>query len=116
MIIGQASWLADTWGMHGDVGWGWMTVMMGGMVLFWAVVIVGIVWLIRGFERRGSGGGEAAAGRESPIEILERRFAEGAISSEDYWARRQVLVSGNAEPNGARSEVRVAPSGGGGQR
>ena len=98
MTIAQASWLADTWGMHGDVGWGWMTVMMGGMVLFWAIVILGIVWLIRGVERRGPSGGEAAVSRESAIEILERRFAEGAISREDYWARREVLVNGKAEP------------------
>jgi putative membrane protein len=102
--------------MHGDVGWGWMTVMMGGMVLFWAIVILGIVWLIRGFERKGPSGGESAVSRESPIEILERRFAEGAISPEDYWARRQVLVNGKPEPNGARSEVTVSPSAGASQR
>lgn len=33
--------LADSWGMHGgDVGGGWMIVM----VLFWAVVVLGIIW------------------------------------------------------------------------
>jgi putative membrane protein len=87
-----------------------MTVM-GGMVLFWAIVILGIVWLIRGFEGRGPSGGDAPVGRERPVEILERRFAEGAISPEEYWARRQVLDDGKAEPSGARSEVPVAPGG-----
>jgi hypothetical protein len=43
---------------------------------------------------------ESAATKETPAEILERRFAEGAITVEDYRERRKVLVNGN-EPNGA---------------
>ena len=84
--------LADTWGMHGDdVGTGWMVVMMVFMVLFWAAIILGIVWLARG----ASGGGWHWRGErketETPCEILERRFAEGAISVEDYQQRREVI-------------------------
>jgi hypothetical protein len=33
------------------------------------------------------------------VEILERRFAEGAISVEEYRTRREALVDGTAEPN-----------------
>lgn len=89
MSLLMLTWLADTWGMHGDVGWGWMTLMMIVMVLFWGAVIVGIVWLIRGFARSGA----APVGRgESPVEILERRFAEGAITPEDYRTRREILI------------------------
>ena len=82
--------LADTWGMHGDdVGTGWMVVMMVAMLLFWTAIILGIVWLARGsFEgwrwREGP--------RETPSEILERRFAEGAISAEEYQQRREVIA------------------------
>jgi uncharacterized membrane protein len=39
-------------------------------------------------------------GTERPVDILERRFAEGAITEEDYRARRDVLVSGTVEPVG----------------
>ena len=39
---------------------------------------------------------------EGPVEILERRFAEGAISLEDYRARREVLANGT--PNGAHKD------------
>ena len=88
-----AALLADTWGMHGDdVGTGWWIVMMVFMVLFWAAVILGIVWLVRG----ASGGGWHWGGerKETPSEILERRFAEGAISVEDYRARREVIAGG----------------------
>ena len=89
MELAQVTPVADTW-MHGGVGWGWM--MMIPMVLFWGAVIFGVIWLIR-----TAGGGSAAERKESPTEILERRFAEGDISVEDYRARREVLGNGTAE-------------------
>lgn len=102
--------IADAWGMH-DVGVGWMVAMMGVMVLFWAAVILGIVWLVRGGlesrrERRGRGGAPTAT------EILERRFAEGAISFDDYRRRRDVIAGGSAEPNGERHRSLTAPTAG----
>jgi uncharacterized membrane protein len=85
--------------MHGDVGWGWMVLMMALMVLFWGAVIFGIVWLVRGsFDRRPAGRSEL------PTDVLERRFAEGAISVEDYQEHREVLVNGAGGSNGARKD------------
>jgi putative membrane protein len=98
----QAIPLADTWGMHGDVGWGWMILMMFLMVLFWGAAIFGIVWAIRaGFDRRSGPRGESAA------EVLERRFAEGAISVEDYHERRAVLADAAGGSNGARKDKQL---------
>ena len=88
--------LADTWGMHGDGG-GWWIVMMIGMVLFWGAVLLGIAWMVRNVAWGGAAPRDTVAGRESPVEILERRFAEGAITPEDYRARREVLLHGTAE-------------------
>ena len=85
--------LADSWGMHGDVGWGWMTLMMIGMLLFWGAVILGVVWLVR----TASWGQPSQRDRlESPVEILERRFAEGEMTLEDYQSRREVLTNGRS--------------------
>jgi putative membrane protein len=58
------------------------------MVVFWGLVIVGVVWLIRALmaERQGHGGA-------SPIEVLDRRLASGEISPEEYRERRDVLVA-----------------------
>lgn len=96
MNIALTVLLADTWGMHGDdVGAGWMIVMMAFMVLFWAAVILGIVWLVRGASGGWRWGGER---KETPSEVLERRFAEGAISVEDYRQRREVIEK-RASPN-----------------
>ena len=76
-----------------DMGWdhmggGWWTVMMIGMVAFWALVIVLIVWVIRG------GLGDLRAGGPetlTPLEILDRRFAEGSITVDEYKERREAL-------------------------
>ena len=61
--------------------------MMLGMVFFWGAIIVGIVWLARGgFD------GRREERRETPTEILDRRFAEGTITAEDYNERRKVIA------------------------
>ena len=82
--------LADTWGTDGHMGGGWWIVMMVGMALFWVSVIVGIAWLVR---RSADGWREPR--RETPLEILDRRFAEGAISADEYHERREVMNGGS---------------------
>jgi len=62
---------------------------MIGMVVFWGAIIVGIIWLAR-----GSFGGWQAEREETPLEILERRLAEGAISVEEYQHRREMITTG----------------------
>ena len=95
MTFAQTIPLAGTW-MHGGWGWGWMTLMMIPMLLFWAAVIFGIVWLVRSMTDR-----RPEPRTESPLEVLDRRFAEGAISVEDYHVHREVLLNGTAGSNGA---------------
>jgi uncharacterized membrane protein len=46
------------------------------------------VLLVRG---RGGGPPWAGRGRETAIEVLERRYAEGELSLEQYRERRAVL-------------------------
>lgn len=91
--------LADSFDMHGEVGTGWMIVMMVAMVLFWAAIIVGIVWLVRGAFDGWRGGR-----RETPSEILDRRFAEGAISVEDYHERREIIAPEARRRQGAADQ------------
>jgi Predicted membrane protein (DUF2078). len=75
--------------MHdSDVGAGWMIVMMLGMVVFWGLVVVGIVWLLReaiGRSHHGPG--------DDPLSILDRRLAEGQISVEEYEQRKKTLAA-----------------------
>jgi putative membrane protein len=54
--------------------------------LFWLLLIVAIVFLARSRGAAWTGGG-----RETAIDVLERRFAEGELSLEQYRERRSVL-------------------------
>ncbi len=61
-----------------------MMILMG---LFWVAVIFGFIWLVRdGVERR------QRPPEETALTVLERRFAEGAVSPDDYHERRAVLT------------------------
>jgi putative membrane protein len=88
--IAPATPVADTW-MHGGWGWGWMFLMMVMMLLFWGAIIAAVVWLIRS-AAVGRSAPEVPVSRETPLQILDRRFAEGELSEEDYRARREVLA------------------------
>ena len=66
------------------VGAGWFL----AAPLFWLLLIVGIVLLVRSGGRRPPWTG---GGRETGIDVLERRFAEGELSLEQYRERRSVL-------------------------
>lgn len=77
--------------MHGPGdGWGWTP--MAGMGLIWIlllVVLVFVVWRLAGANGRGPG--EPPAAKESPLEILERRYARGEIDREEFEQRRRDL-------------------------
>jgi putative membrane protein len=109
--IAQTIPLADGFGMHnGNGGW-WV---LGAAVMM--VFMGGMMWMMM----RGMGGGSSAASsappegpaiKESPVEILDRRFAEGEISAEDYRARRELLVNRTAESNGAHKDEALMAAG-----
>ncbi len=96
-LIGFGLALADNgWGDHMDWGGGWWVVMVLGMVLFWALVIIGGIWLVR--ELGGRGG---RRGREpDALALLDRRLAEGSISPDDYRERRAILTDSHPPGNG----------------
>ncbi len=52
------------------------------MVVFWGLVIVGIVALIRGLSDRGAS--DQARHPDTPIEILRRRYAAGELTKEQF--------------------------------
>lgn len=66
------------WG-YGGLGFLWMA-------LFWAGVILLVVWAVRQPEERN---GDS---RRRALEILEERYARGEVDAEEFTARRQQLV------------------------
>jgi putative membrane protein len=62
-----------------------------GMLLFLALIVVGIVLLLR-----PAVGSEPRRERNRALEILDERFARGEIDREEYEERRRVLESGRS--------------------
>lgn len=75
------------WYQDGMGGGGWI-VMILAMVMFWALVVFGVVAIFRGTRDADTGTGGA---RRSPLEILEERFARGEIDVDEYRVRQNVL-------------------------
>lgn len=72
-----------------NLGW-WGYAGMGiGMVLFWALLVVGIVALIR--YTTGDQQNRAVAPSASPEHVLAARFARGEISETEYRDRLEIL-------------------------
>jgi uncharacterized membrane protein len=66
---------------------------MIGMLLFLVLVIVLVLWLIRGgADVLGSRPQERGEPRLDALQILERRLAEGDITVEEYRERRAALT------------------------
>lgn len=72
--------------MH-PMGWGGHGLGLVLMVLFWAAVIAGAVYLVRALASRGSQSGPA----ETALQVLERRYAEGAIDQQEFERKRADL-------------------------
>lgn len=80
------------WSDHDMSGWGYAGMVIG-MILFWALIIVGIVALIR--SSTGSTQTRSIPQLppyiESPEQLLAARFARGEIDEADYRQRLAVL-------------------------
>jgi len=102
-IIGVGVWAAL--GLRGDrYYWGWMGpgmmggfgygggwLMLLGMVLFWGLVVWGIVALVRGTGRHHYI--ENTRGSESALDVLKRRYASGEINKDEYEQKKKDLLS-----------------------
>jgi putative membrane protein len=80
------------WG-PGMMGWGGTMGWFGplGMILFWVVIILVIVLLIRGIRTSKGTGQESGPAPESALEILKKRYARGEINKEEYLERKKDL-------------------------
>lgn len=85
------------WYGHGLGGWGF-ALMAISQVLFWALIIAGIVALVRYVGRRTQHTGWPGAARPTPEQLLAERFARGEISEEEYRRGLDLLRQRHSTP------------------
>ena len=90
---GSRGWDGRSWGMMGPGmmgGFGFWWLMPIFMIIFWGLIIWGIVALIRGLTSAGSHGSAKQA--DSALEILKRRYARGEINKQEYDEKKKDLT------------------------
>lgn len=74
---------------HGDWnGWAWLA-MSASMLVFWGLVIWGVVTVARSANQPARHTLDTPT--RDPEQILQERFAQGDIDETEYEHRRQVL-------------------------
>lgn len=71
--------------------------MMGGMgllsIVFWILIVAGVVLIVRWLMARD--GQERRAPAETPLLILKTRYAKGEIDKETYETMRRDIEAGD---------------------
>lgn len=81
------------WGDMGSMGWGWGWGMLGAvhMVLWWVLIVLGIVvlakWLFAGTSRA------KGAPADRACEILRERYARGEIDNDEFEKKKHDLAT-----------------------
>ncbi|HEV8308072.1 MAG TPA: SHOCT domain-containing protein [Methylomirabilota bacterium] len=76
----------------GGFGWGFGPFGMLFMLVFWGLIIVGIVLVVRWLIEPGRRGGGAGPEGESALDILKKRYARGEIGQEEFEAKKRDLL------------------------
>lgn len=72
---------------YGGFGFGWIF-----MVLFWALVILGIVYI----SKQLLGGTRQVIEKETAEDILRKRYAAGELSTDEFNERLSVVSKGQS--------------------
>jgi len=75
-------------------GWGWLGLGAIHMALFWGVIILLVVVLVKVLSGLGNDRGPGGGAEDDPLKILEQRFARGEIDEEEFERRRRRLRGG----------------------
>jgi len=73
--------------------WGMMGLWGGLMMLvFWIVVIVGIVILLKWLIEQTKSSSTHPAEKETALDILKKRYAKGEIGKEEFEEKKKDLI------------------------
>jgi putative membrane protein len=83
-------WHMGRW-MMGGWGMGWLGMLI--MIIFWGLIIAGVVSLIRWLvQNTGSNRNENDSMRPKAIDILKERYARGEINRNEYETMKRDIL------------------------
>ncbi len=80
------NWMWGDWMYGYGMGWGWFGPIL--MIVFWVLVIAGIVYIVKVLA---GGRSLPSAQGETPLDILKKRYARGEIDAEEFARRKRDL-------------------------
>ena len=72
--------------------WGEHYMYGGFMWIFWIIVLVVLVLLVKWIFEQSRSGSSDTKEKESPLEILKKRYARGEINQEEYEQKKKDLL------------------------
>ena len=77
-------------GMMGGWGMGWF----GGifMIIFWVLILVGLIFLIRWLIQSTSRSRSDACSSDRALDILKERFARGEIDTAEFEEKKKIIA------------------------
>ncbi len=82
------NWMWGDWMYGYGMGWGWFGPIL--MIAFWALVILGIIYLVKALAGGRSLG---STKEETALDILKKRYAKGEVDAEEFARKKKELES-----------------------
>jgi len=102
-LVSSFSFITNTalqWGGYDRYGGGMGPSMMGygvgwvmGIIniIFWIVVIIGVIYLIKWLSASSKQGGTETKKEDTALDILRERYAKGEINREEFEEKKKIL-------------------------
>jgi putative membrane protein len=101
ILLARTQAHAQPGGYGGYGGWGMGPGMMGGygmgwfggilMIVFWILILVGLVFLIKWLIQSTGRDKTTGSGSNRALEILKERYAKGEIDKEEFESKKKDL-------------------------
>ena len=76
--------------MMGGWGMGWFGMVF--MIIFWGLLIVGLVFFIRWLIQATKGEKDVIGNSSNALDIIKERYAKGEIDKEEFENKKRILL------------------------